>query len=343
LEGTRVKPPPRQPVRVIKRLANRARDLLFLGPFDGFWRRGLLGKVLCVVYHRVDRRGAVPFLDRFGAPPITREELSEELEILKARGARFMTFADLRRGEFPGESEFGVIVSFDDGFGDNYTNGLELLASMGIRATMFQSTAMVDAETLVWEHALYWYWHHEPLRSLLSELFYLRFPSSQPPSGKELLEFLRDKLPMQDVRLLLADMLVRSGAGAQLSQQARAIYPSSVDLVRAQSAGHELASHGHNHYHRSTIDEAAFEHELTQSVDALTRIAGEAPAAFAYPFNDYLAGDMAIAGRHFQQVATVDGALIDRRSPPLALPRFTWPGPHRNALRRKRWLWTGRT
>jgi hypothetical protein len=25
----------------------------------------------------------------------------------------------------------------------------------------------------------------------------------------------------------------------------------------------------------------------------------------------------------------------------LDLPRFTWPGPHANPLRRRRWLWTG--
>jgi peptidoglycan/xylan/chitin deacetylase (PgdA/CDA1 family) len=334
-------PNPSRSVGFVGRVAHRSRDLLFLAPFDRFWRNGLLGKVMCVLYHRVDQRGAVPFLDRFGAPAITREELTHELRILIGRGARFMTFADLRRGDFPGDSEFGVIVSFDDGFRDNYATGLAVLESLGIRGVMFQSTAMVDAATLIWEHALYWYWHDERLRSLLRELADLHFPSSRLLGEKELLEFLRDQLPAPQLQSLLAEMDDRSGAGVELAQQALTLYPLSLDLVKAHSAGHELASHGHNHYRRSSIDQAAFEHELCQSIKVLKKILGEPPAAFAYPFNDYLGGDMAIAARHFRQVVTVDGALIERSSPALALPRFTWPGPHRNSLRRNRWLWTG--
>ena len=52
------------------RIANRAADLLFLPPLDRLWRRRLRGKVLCLLYHRVDQPGRVPFLDRFGVPPI---------------------------------------------------------------------------------------------------------------------------------------------------------------------------------------------------------------------------------------------------------------------------------
>ena len=71
----------------LRRLANRAKDLLFLPPFDAYWRRRLNGKVLCLLYHRVDHPGRFPFLDRFGVPPIAPGTLLNELSFLKMKGA----------------------------------------------------------------------------------------------------------------------------------------------------------------------------------------------------------------------------------------------------------------
>ena len=73
----------------------------------------------------------------------------------------------------------------------------------------------------------------------------------------------------------------------------------------------------------------------------LERVTGQAPQAFSYPFNSYQSGDAALCSRHYGQVATVDAQLISRKTPRLAIPRFTWPGPLRNPRHFRRWLWTG--
>ena len=113
--------------QLLPRLANRARDVLFLPPFDPYWRRRLNGKVLCLLYHRVDHPGRVPFLDRFGVPPIPPKTLLNELSFLKMQGAHFLTFSDLRHGYFPRRNQFGVIVSFDDCLRDMYTSATGVL------------------------------------------------------------------------------------------------------------------------------------------------------------------------------------------------------------------------
>ena len=64
--------------------------------------------------------------------------------------------ADLRRGLFPEQGEFGVVVTFDDGFRDNYLTGLEVLDTLGIKGVFFQCSAMIDGDQLIPEHALYW-------------------------------------------------------------------------------------------------------------------------------------------------------------------------------------------
>ncbi len=305
---------------------------------DNYWRRQLYGKVLCLLYHRVDEPGRYPFLDQAAAPVIAPEVLVEELRFLQAQGARFMTFADLRRGAFPDDSEFGVIISFDDGFRDNYTLGLEVLEVLSIRGVLFQSTALVDAESLIWEHALYWHWRDEPSARAFIDLAHDRLPASRFYQGGALMVYLREQVHVLDLEKLLRDAGARPSCQLELAQQ---LYPTAKHLRRAQAAGHEIGSHGHHHYKRSTIDAGLFEDELRRSVAVLEGVLGEPPAAFSYPFNSYLPDDAAHCARYFQQAATVDAALIKPDCDPFRLPRFTWPGPLCNGLRRRRWLLTG--
>jgi len=325
-----------------RRLANRARDLQFLPFMDHRWRAQRLGKVMCLLYHRVDEAGQCPFLDRFGAPAISRDALADELRFLLNLGARFMTFADLRRGDFPGASEFGVIVSFDDGFRDNYTHGLEVLESLGIRGIIFQSTALIEAKTLIWEHALYWFWSDEFLTRSFTELAHRRLADSRSFTGLALLSYLREHAPTAEVESLLAEMGECHMCQPELTRMARQLYPSAEQLTRARANNHELGSHGHHHYKRTSIDASVFENELRQSIRVLSGILGEPPKAFSFPFDSYQADDIALCGRYFEQVVTVGAAPILTGYNPLVLPRYTWPGPQPNRLRRRRWLLTGR-
>jgi peptidoglycan/xylan/chitin deacetylase (PgdA/CDA1 family) len=292
---------------VIRRLANRGKDLLFVSPLDRMWIGAMRGAVTCFLYHRV---GDGPsFLDR-GGPAIAVAELERDLHILQSIGVTFMTFEDLRNGHFPAAREIGVIISFDDCLASNYTVAAPLLERAGARGTFFQITSLVDSKTLLWEHALY-------------------FHAARVPN----LESLREETAPD----VLAPLLDEAGA-----VDAGDLYPTSAQLREARQRGHEIGSHGHRHYKRSNISDATFESELAASSSTLESILGEKPLAFSYPFNSYLPGDDAICARHFSQAVTVDKHRIDRDTNPLWLPRFTWPGPAKSALRQRRWLLTGR-
>jgi peptidoglycan/xylan/chitin deacetylase (PgdA/CDA1 family) len=297
---------------------------------------------MCLLYHRVDEPGEFGFLDTFGAPTITPDGLAGDLKFLQDRGAKFMTFADLRRGEFPDASQFGVIVSFDDGFRDNYTHGLSVLDALRIQGVVFQSTALIDADTLIWEHALYWYWHDKQMAQALTELARLQLPDARQLQGASLLRYLCHQVPAPALQAVLNEMRERFESAPALSDLADRLYPTASHLRMANLAHHELGSHGHNHYVRTSLDDMLFENELRRSVEVIERITSERPRAFSYPFNSYMPNDSVICARYFEQVVTVDASPIERGFDPLSLPRFTWPGPARNGMRRRRWLLTGR-
>lgn len=326
---------------LLQRVANRGMDLLFVPGTGPLWRQRLKGQILCLLYHRVDTPGRIPFLDRYGVPPIPPQELTGELAFLQARGAEFLTFADLRRGRFSDRDRFGVIVCFDDGLRCNYTTGVEVLDALQIPGVIFQSSALVGATTLIWEHTLYFHACDPQRASLLRDLAHARFPASRAHGGDALVAHLRDEQPVGEVEALLAEVSERSHCASELHELAQALYPTADQLRSLKGGPHEIGSHGHRHYPRSGIDEQTFRAELITSRDNLEAILGQRPHAYSYPFNSHGPGDAAICQEHYEQVATVDARPITRSTPFDELPRCTWPGPLRHPLQRRRWLLTG--
>lgn len=327
------------------RLANRAKDLLFVAGTERYWRRRLRGRTMALVYHRVaDPDENCSFLARGGTPVINPSELAREIGFLKDMGARFLTFADLRAGRYPSDSEFGIVLTFDDCFLDNYTTGLDVLDECGVKAVFFQSSGMVDADKLIPEHAFYLYADLPETALRLLELAHesgwpgtaeadvLNLP---PLAARWILE-----VPVDSLKNVLAQL--REQFPGREEALAQALYPKKDHLLHAIETGHEIGSHGHDHLNRSTLSADAFEQELIRSRERLAEITGHPPAAFSYPFNGHQAGDREICARHFHQAATVDQRPVERSSDPLALGRYSWPGQLPNELRMRRWLLTGR-
>ncbi|MEB3303707.1 MAG: polysaccharide deacetylase family protein [Cyanobacteriota bacterium] len=326
---------------LLKRVANRGLDLLFPPGSEEVWAQRLRGRILCLLYHRVDEPGRIPFLDHYGVPPIPPRELKEELDLLSGLGADFLTFADLRRGHFPGPSNFGVIVCFDDGLRCNYSHGLAVLDVLSIPGVIFQSSALIEASSLIWEHSLYFHGFDPQRAEVLREVAHSRLPSSAAFQGDALVAHLREEEPVREVEAVLAEVSERSQSAMDLRELARALYPTADQLRRLRGSPHEIGSHGHHHYPRSGIDEPTFRSELIRSREVLEAMAGQRPLAYSHPFNSHGPGDAAICAEYYEQVATVDARPITPSTPAWELPRCTWPGPLRNGFQRRRWLLTG--
>jgi peptidoglycan/xylan/chitin deacetylase (PgdA/CDA1 family) len=334
-------------VNPIGRLANRALDLAY---FPGCAWLTLLrrrGSVACLLYHRV----AVPnndpysFMTRGGVPVIDPDELASDLTYLKRNGVLFLTFDHLRAGQFPSERECGIIVSFDDCYHDNYTQGIEVLSTLGIKAVFFQTSGLIDGQNLIWEHQLYWYNRNDQVAACFLRIANAVLASmGLAPIARQndIVHTLREQIPFS----VTAEILKKASTDAMLAdsvpQLPGGLYPTAAEVRGARRAGHEIGCHGHLHFKRANIPVTLFRSDLERSKAALTDVLGEAPASYSFPFSSFGAGDAEICHTLFDVAATVERKRIIKRPADRVLaPRFTWPGPARNSFRKRRWLLTG--
>jgi peptidoglycan/xylan/chitin deacetylase (PgdA/CDA1 family) len=283
------------------------------------------------------------FLTQGGVPAISPEELNSDITFLSKNGARFFTFEDLQEGRFPSFGEFGVILSFDDCFRDNYVMGRAVLEAQGVRGVFFQTSSLVDRRDLLWEHALYWYARDHPSRERLRQIGCEVLIGEHAASMRETNEpisFVRNQLPFEET-LKVLQSAARDPKLKWEMELPEELYPSRNHLRTARMAGHEIGSHGHEHLMRRNISLRLFEDDLVRSRDSLADILGAVPFSYSYPFSSHLAGDERICAKFFNLAAVVERRRIGKDTDRFKIPRFTWPGPARNRLRQRRWLLSG--
>ncbi len=102
--------------------------------------------VLIFEYHRVNDETANT--DDYS---LSKEEFQEELNYFKANGYNTISLMEYVRAQKYGEElpENPIILTFDDGYEDNYTNMMPIVKAMGMKATMFVPTNFIGKENYV--------------------------------------------------------------------------------------------------------------------------------------------------------------------------------------------------
>ena len=320
---------------LIKRLLNRSKDIFFLSPFVPFWRAKLNGKAMVYLYHRIEEEGDHSFLDDGKSPITSSSEFKRDIQALKKLGATFIKFSDLLTCSYDSNA-FYVVICADDGFASNYSTGQVICDEEGIPQTIFQCSAMIETEHLIWEHQLYYLMFSPKLSENFSA--YVLKNTSWPNSCDEI----RKSIHPEEIQKVINDYLLQSPQiRDEFASLARSLYPTRDQLLRALK-NHEVASHGDHHFHRRVINKVEFNKELEKSSTILRDILGQNVKAFSYPFNDYQKTDSEQVKQFFSMAATVDGGVVDAQTDVFFIPRNTFPGPAKNMLRHRRWLLTGR-
>ena len=103
-------------------------------------------RLLVLGLHRV---GIAPPDAKIRGLFISPRALRFQLSLVRALGYRFMTLRDA----IADQEGLRAVVTFDDGYADNYSNAYPILRSMGIPATLFVITCDVGKRMVVWNEA----------------------------------------------------------------------------------------------------------------------------------------------------------------------------------------------
>jgi peptidoglycan/xylan/chitin deacetylase (PgdA/CDA1 family) len=294
----------------------------------------LMPRRLTILFgHCVD----APALNGFLPPDmkIGREKLSSALRWFARRyelttvGAGFAAV----RGEARGKSL--VALSMDDGYRDNRTELLPLLAEVGAPATVYLESRPLDERRVNWTHKYFWILQREEPAGFAARYAAL----AQDPTGVAAVEKAageRKAVYAQKLALKYeVDPAERDRAidrvFAELGGDDRALcdelYLTWDDARALLDAGIELGGHTVTHAIFSRLDGEAARREAGECARSLERgLPGWKPTTFAYPFGrkwDYDAGSMAAVSESGWPVAVNTHAGTNGpRSDPLQLRRI---------------------
>ncbi len=318
--------------------------MLFATPFlDKIWLNRLKGNAICLCYHRVDDSPEFQYLEQLGLPVISPQELREDIQALKKFGFRFITFKDWHRDGRLDPDKPNVILTFDDGYKDQYAHARPVMESEGVRGVFFQSTAMTQSSKLIWQHFVFELIRDDEGYEKLSSLCHQLIPKHMEKArlrGESLAYYLVEELPQERAEMIMQEARKFSSSDKE-EARARSLYPSEEEIKEAHKNGHEIACHGHVHLKRSNVSTAQFEADLMLSIQKIRSCTGEEPISYAFPHGNYYEQDIAIVSKYFSFVATVESGIITPETNKLKLPRFYWGKSQRNRVRKKRWLLTG--
>lgn len=244
----------------------------------GRWR-GLL----VFNYHRVGDSSTSPF-DR-ALWSASQDEFDQQVEFLKSQ------FDVIRIADLPEvvsrADRRAVLITFDDGYRDNFELALPVLRRHGVPATFFITSGFMDQRNIAWWDEIAWMVRRSALPQLPSfprspQTRDLSSPDAQEAAIKQLLLIFK-KLPEPETGDFLNDLAIASGAGRCPPDIADGMW-MTWDMVRQlHSGGMDLGGHTVSHPVLANADIERQRREIVQSKQRVEELTDCRLTAFSYP------------------------------------------------------------
>jgi len=296
----------------------------------------LLGRqeqnAVILMYHRVVDVETSPYhgivsTDHFLQQMEFLHKISNPLSLIELKDA-------IKQKEIPTNS---VIITFDDGYADNYTNAIPILTNFQIPATIFITSEYVGSKREYW-------WDELERIFILPE----KLPEKAPfMVGNQMLDLnfarfnkdqrihllrgmhglLRSCRP-GDRQAILDGLLAMSGLPENGREDYRPMTEKEI-ITLSRNGLVDIGAHTMTHPVLSALSREEQQAEIIGSIRAVTEIIGKPVHSFAYPFgspqeinNDSLE---IIRSTEIQTAVTTTPEKVNPESNLLALPRV-WVG-----------------
>lgn len=176
-----------------------------------------------------------------------------------------------------------VLITFDDGYVDNFRHALPILIEHGCRALLFASTGHVGTRRAFWWDALETVVFSErPPQTGWVVAEDLVVPSQDPRSAYAALHRHLKPLPHEQRESALADLAGQGGVCLHRSDEGR---PMDWEELQAWvAAGMSVGGHTCTHPQLAVLDEQTLQREITECKRTLEERLQTRADAFAYPF-----------------------------------------------------------
>jgi len=207
-----------------------------------------------------------------------------------------LTFANLKNAldknaSLPGHP---LIVTFDDGYADNFHNAFPILKRHGVPATFFVSTDYMGTKNQFWwEKVVYWIKQGQISETVLKDFEPRRASAagSERPAGVAPLAGIAPPLSPEAIRWLKGldntdrlEMLELWEQAYPIDGNIEMILPLNWDQIRTMSeSGMEIGSHTVTHPNLSTLSKVALHNELIASKRKIEKEIGQEVICIAYP------------------------------------------------------------
>ncbi len=240
-----------------------------------------------LAYHRVLDDDPAEFAFDQDLISASRHAFREQMKFARAN-FDVISFKDLYGCEVEGRSwpQRAIIVTFDDGYRDNYTNAFPVLKELGIPATIFLATGHIGKQKLFWWDEIAWCVKQSRRQSITlpqisAEAVPLASATDRQQAIKKILAWIKD-VP-EEVRAEFVSTLARRTDAPAPNGLASGMHLSWDEVKEMAASRIEFGSHTVTHPILANVDEVQLKEEIAASKKTIERNLGEETLVFAYP------------------------------------------------------------
>jgi len=247
--------------------------------------------VLCLNYHRIGD-GRLSVFDR-GLWSADETGFEQHVRFLKSN-FDVVVPSDLTEIRRRATGRY-VLLTFDDGYRDNYEVAFPILKRNGIRAAFFVATGFLDSPRLPWWDEIAWMVRSSTERSIVSSRW-LSAPVlfDEPERERAVRVFLRayKAMPGDSNEAFLDHLAEATGSGRYDSPEGKAVWMTWPMLREMRAAGMVIGGHTVSHPVLARLTLERQWEEISRCGQRLVEEIGEPMRSFSYPvgglqsFND---------------------------------------------------------
>jgi peptidoglycan/xylan/chitin deacetylase (PgdA/CDA1 family) len=250
-----------------------------------FIRRTLIrSQIAILMYHRVG-----PQNDNWSLETTSLENFEKQIRYL-SRNYEILLVEQLaqliREGkDLPTKA---VVITFDDGYRDNYVYGFPILRKYHVPATIFLSTGHIGTHNLFWWDKVSYLIHHTEMKQLgLGELGTYQLNSEREKSlaTSSLVDRLK-KIPDEQKNLAIGQLARISGVDIP-GELGKKFILSWQEVIEMSRNGVSFGSHTVNHPILTNLTSDQAKWEIVQSKKDIEEKIGKKVLSFSYPNGNF--------------------------------------------------------